>query len=89
MPTIAETGLAGYEVLNWYGVLGPAGMPKDIVGKLNGEIHGILTLPDVKKQLASQGAEVLTSTPQEFGAFISSETKKWAKVVKLSGARVD
>jgi tripartite-type tricarboxylate transporter receptor subunit TctC len=89
VPTIAETGLAGYEVLNWYGVLGPAGMPKDIVGKLNGEIHGILTLPDVKKQLASQGAEVLTSTPQEFGAFISSETKKWAKVVKLSGARVD
>jgi tripartite-type tricarboxylate transporter receptor subunit TctC len=89
VPTIAETGLAGYEVLNWYGVLGPAGMPKDIVAKLNGEIHGILTLPDVKKQLVSQGAEVLTSTPQEFGAFISSETRKWAKVVKLSGARVD
>jgi tripartite-type tricarboxylate transporter receptor subunit TctC len=89
VPTIAETGLAGYEVINWYGVLGPAGMPKDIVAKLNREIHGILTLPDVKKQLASQGAEVLTSTPQEFGAFISSETRKWAKVVKLSGARVD
>ena len=89
VPTIAETGLAGYEVINWYGVLGPAGLPKDIVGKLNREIHGILTLPDVKKQLASQGAEVLTSTPQEFGAFISSETRKWAKVVKLSGARVD
>lgn len=87
--TRAEAGLPGYEVINWYGVLGPAGLPKGMVAKLNGEIHRILTLPDVKERLASQGAEVLTSTPQEFGAFIVSETEKWAKVVKFSGARVD
>jgi tripartite-type tricarboxylate transporter receptor subunit TctC len=89
VPTLAEAGLPGYEVINWYGVLGPAGLPKDIVAKLNGEVHRILTLPDVKERLASQGAEVLTSTPQEFGIFIKSETEKWAKVVQFSGARVD
>lgn len=89
VPSIAESGLAGYEVINWYGVLGPAGVSKAIVARLNGEIHRILTLPDVKERLASQGAEVLTSTPQEFGAYINSETAKWAKVVKFSGARVD
>ena len=89
VPTLAEAGLPGYEVINWYGVLGPAGLPKDMVAKLNGEIHRILTLPDVKERLASQGAEVLTSTPQEFGIFIKSETEKWAKVVQFSGARVD
>ena len=89
VPTVAEAGLPGYEVLNWYGVLGPAGMPADVVAKLNTEIHRILALPDVKERLASQGAEVLTSTPQAFGAFIRSETEKWARVVKASGARVD
>jgi tripartite-type tricarboxylate transporter receptor subunit TctC len=89
VPTIAESGLPGYEVINWYGVLGPAGLSKDTVAKLNAEIRRILTLPDVKERLAAQGAETLTSTPQEFGRFIKSETEKWAKVVKFSGARVD
>jgi tripartite-type tricarboxylate transporter receptor subunit TctC len=89
VPTIAESGLPGYEVINWYGALGPAGLSKDTVAKLNAEIRRILTLPDVKERLAAQGAETLTSTPQEFGAFIKSETEKWAKVVKFSGARVD
>ena len=89
VPTIAEAGLPGYEVLNWYGVLGPMGLPQDVVVKLNGEVHRVLALPEVKERLASQGAEVLISTPQEFGAFIVSETEKWARVVKISGARID
>ena len=89
IPTIAESGVPGYEVINWYGVLAPAGTSKEIVGRLNSEIHRIMTLPEVKERLAVQGAETLTSTPQEFGAFIRKETEKWAKVVKFSGARVD
>ena len=89
VPTIAESGLPGYEVINWYGVLAPAGTPRDIVAKLNGEIRRILSLPDVKERLAAQGAETITSTPQEFGAYIKSETEKWAKVVRFSGARID
>ena len=89
VPTIAESGLPGYEVINWYGVLAPAGTPKDIVARLNGEIRRILSLPDVRERLAAQGAETITSTPQEFAAYIKSETEKWAKVVKFSGARID
>jgi tripartite-type tricarboxylate transporter receptor subunit TctC len=89
VPTIAESGLPGYEVINWYGVLAPAGTSKEIVARLNGEIRRILGLQDVKERLAAQGAETITSTPQEFGAYIKSETEKWAKVVKFSGARID
>lgn len=89
IPTIAESGLPGYEVINWYGVLTPAGTSKEVIGRLNSEIRRIMTLPEVKERLAAQGAETLTGTPQEFGAFIRSETEKWAKVVKFSGARVD
>jgi tripartite-type tricarboxylate transporter receptor subunit TctC len=89
VPTIAESGLPGYEVINWYGVLAPAGTSKDIVSRLNGEIRRILALQDVKERLAAQGAETITSTPQEFGAYVKTETEKWAKVVKFSGARVD
>ena len=87
--TVAESGLPGYEVINWYGVLAPAGTSREIVAKLNGEIHRILNLSDVKERLAAQGAETVTSTPQEFGAYIKAETEKWARVVKFSGARID
>ena len=89
LPTVSESGLPGYEVINWYGVLTPAGTPKDIVARLNTEITRIMNLPEVKERLAAQGAETLTSTPQEFARFIRSETEKWAKVVKFSGARID
>jgi len=70
-------------------VLTPTGTPKEIVVKLNSEIRRIMQIPDVKERLAVQGAETYTSSPQEFRAYIKSETDKWAKVVKFSGARVD
>lgn len=89
VPTIAESGLPGYEVINWYGILVPAGTPKEIVARLNAEILKILNVPDVKERLSAQGAETFSSTPQEFAAYIRKETEKWAKVVKYSGARLD
>jgi tripartite-type tricarboxylate transporter receptor subunit TctC len=89
LPTVAESGLPGYEVINWYGVLAPAGTPQAIVAKINAEVTRIMNLPEVKERLAAQGAETMTSTPQEFASFIKSETAKWAKVVKFSGARID
>jgi tripartite-type tricarboxylate transporter receptor subunit TctC len=89
VPTIAESGLKGYEVINWYGVLVPAKTPKEIVGKLNGEIVRIMNLPAVKERLAAQGAETYTSTPEKFADMIRTETEKWAKVVKFSGAQLD
>ncbi len=89
VPTIAESGLPGYDVTNWYGVLLPAKTPKEIVTRLNAEIVRIMNLPDVKERLAAQGAESLTSTPEQMAAYIRSETDKWAKVVKFSGAKID
>ena len=89
VPTISESGLAGYELENWYGVLAPAGTPREIVNKLNAEIVKILQTQDVKERLNSQGFEIRTSTPEQFAAYLKSEIVKWAKIVKESGAKVD
>ena len=89
VPTIAESGLPGYEVENWYGVLAPPRTPKEIVNKLNTEIIKLLHTQDIKERLGNQGFEILQSTPEQFAAFIKMELVKWAKVVKLSGAKAD
>jgi tripartite-type tricarboxylate transporter receptor subunit TctC len=89
LPTIAESGLKGYVVNNWYGILAPRGTPKEIVAKLNGEIVKILKMPDVKESLSAQGAEPFTSTPQQFALYIKEETEKWTRIVKYSGVKVD
>lgn len=87
--TVSESGLPGYEVINWYGVLVPAGTQKAIVDKLNSEIVKIVSMSDVKERLSAVGIETFSSTPAQFAAFIKEETGKWAKVVKFSGARLD
>jgi tripartite-type tricarboxylate transporter receptor subunit TctC len=89
LPTVSESGLPGFEVINWYGVLAPARTPKSIVDKLNAEITRITNMPDVRERLSTVGIEALSSTPAQFAAFIKEETAKWAKVVKFSGARLD
>jgi len=89
IPTIAESGVPGYEVDSWFGILAPAGTPKEIVAKLNAEIVKILQMPDVKERLAGQGAVPVGNTPEQFAEHIRKETAKWAKVVKASGAKVD
>jgi tripartite-type tricarboxylate transporter receptor subunit TctC len=88
-PTLAESGLPGYVVSNWYGILAPRGTPKEIVSKLNAEIVRILNMPDVKESLAVQGAEPFTSTPEQFADYIKEETEKWAKIVKYSGVQLE
>ena len=85
VPTLAELGLPGYEVLAWWGVMAPAGTPKDIIAKLNGEILKILRMPDVKERLARMGIEPASSSPEELAAYIQAEIPKWAKVVKAAG----
>ena len=89
VPTMQEAGVAGYESSAWFGLLGPAGVPREIVAKLNAEVVRILKLPDVRQNLAGQGADPLFLAPDEFGAVIKTETAKWAKVVKASGASAD
>lgn len=87
IPTIAESGLPGYAFDSWFGVLAPAGTPKEIVNALNAEIGKALASPDVRERLAAQGAEPRTSTPQEFASYIQAEITKLAPVVKQSGVR--
>ena len=85
LPTIAEAGLPGFEADNWYGVVTTMRTPRPIIDRLNTEIVRALHAPDVMQLLLTQGLEVRTSTPQEFGAYIKSEFEKWGKVIKNAG----
>ena len=85
VPTIAEAGVPGYVMTNWYGMLAPAGMPRASVMKLHGEVARILNLPELKERLSSEGAEVVASTPEQFAAFLRNEMAVAAKIVKASG----
>jgi len=88
-PTVAESGLPGFEASNWFGLMAPAGLAPEIVGRLNAETAKALLSPDLREKLNSLGVEIQGSTPQEFTAFLHAEIEKWAKVVKASGARAD
>jgi len=87
VPTVAESGLPGYAFDSWFGVLAPAGTPKEIVNALNAEIGKALASPDVRERLAAQGAEPHGSTPQEFARYIQAEIGKLAPVVRQSGVK--
>ena len=89
VPTVDESGFKGFEAATWFGVVGPAGLPKDVVAKLNAAFNKAIEDPEVKRKLAAQGADVRGSTPEAFSAYIRSETVRWGKVVKESGAKVD
>lgn len=88
-PTIAETGISGYEASSWFGVLAPAGTPKEVVARIHADIVKALSAPEIKERLSGQGAEPVGNTPEQFAQHIKTETVKWAKVVKDSGAKVD
>jgi len=89
LPTVAESGLPGYEAIAWNGLLAPAGTPKDVVATLNAELKRTLELPEIRERFAAQGFGAAWSPPEKFSAFIQAELAKWAKVVKASGATVD
>lgn len=89
VPTLAESGMPGFEVGAWQGVMVPAGTPPAVVERLNAEIVKALKSPDVRERLALQGAEPLGSTPQEYGAYVKKELARWAGVVKATGVTLD
>jgi tripartite-type tricarboxylate transporter receptor subunit TctC len=88
-PTIAESGLPGYEADTWYGIFAPAHLPADILKKLNADLAYALQLPEIKALFASQGAEVVGNSAEKFRAVIISEVAKWARVIKETGIRID
>ena len=89
VPTIAESGLPGYEVFAWNGVFVPAGTPKPIVAQLNEEIRKAMQLPQVRDKFSAQGFAASWNTPDQFGVFVRNEVDKWARTVKASGATLD
>lgn len=86
VPAIGET-VPGYEVIGWYGLVGPAGVPKDIAAKYAFEISRMLNAPDIRERFLREGAEPIGGTPEEFAAFIAADQAKWAKVVKAAGIK--
>ena len=86
-PTVAETGLPGYDAVSWYGVLAPAGTPRPIIDRLNAEIRKIVATPEIRDSFLNQGAEPITDTPEDFAAIVRADVAKWAKIVKATGAK--
>lgn len=89
VPTVAESGVRGFEAVTWFGFVAPANTPKEIVSRLNAEIAKALQAPDVRKKLSDQGADILGGTPEQFGSLIKTDIARWAPVVKESGAKAD
>jgi tripartite-type tricarboxylate transporter receptor subunit TctC len=89
VPTVAESGVPGYEVSAWFGFFAPAGTPPAVVNALNAETVKTLRLPDLRERLASQGADAVTNSPEQFSALVREELAKWTRVVKASGMKAD
>jgi tripartite-type tricarboxylate transporter receptor subunit TctC len=89
VPTVAESGLPGYDVSSWYGLYAPAGTPDAVIGRLNSEIRAAMKSPDVSERLSSQGAQAAPTSPEEFGRITRAEIARWGKVVRDSGAKVE
>lgn len=89
VPTMVESGLPAFVLVNWWGVLAPAGTPPDIVSRLNGEIVKVLQLSDVRERIATEGGEPSPTSPEQFAKFISAEVVKWGALVRASGAQID
>jgi tripartite-type tricarboxylate transporter receptor subunit TctC len=89
VPTVAESGLPGFEASSWFGLLAPAGTPQPVIATVNAEIAKWLATPEAKEKLLAQGANAAGGTPDDFARHIAAETAKWQKVVKESGAKID
>ena len=89
LPTMAEAGVPGFDISTWFGLLAPAGTPRDVIAKWNGEVVRILNTPEMRERITAQGAEPAPTTPEQFAAFIAQELTKYARIVKASGAKVD
>jgi tripartite-type tricarboxylate transporter receptor subunit TctC len=89
VPTIAESGVPGYALTNWFGLLAPAATPKDTLSKLNQDVLKILTDAELQKRIADLGADVVGNSAEEFGAAMRAESAQWAEIIKVAGIRAE
>jgi tripartite-type tricarboxylate transporter receptor subunit TctC len=89
LPTVDESGVAGFEVINWFGVVAPPATPRPLIERLHGEIKRALAQSEIRTRLAGEGSEIVATTPEQFRAFIRNDVAKWARVVKAAGIRAD
>jgi len=89
VPTIAESGVPGYELTNWFALMAPAGTPKEIIERVNADIGRIARNPEVRQKIVDMGADPVVGTPEELRAHLAAETAKWAKVIQTAGIRVE
>jgi tripartite-type tricarboxylate transporter receptor subunit TctC len=89
VPTVAESGVPGYELTNWFGLVVPAATPKDLIARMYGDVSKVLAQSDVREKMHQMGADVIGSTPEQFAAFMKSETAKWGKIVKAANIRAE
>ena len=89
VPSIAEAGYPDFDMTSWWGLLAPAGIPRDIVARLHTESVTALNAAEMKERLAAQGALVVTNAPDQFASYLKSEIANWGRIVKASGARLD
>ena len=89
VPTIAESGFPGFDASSWFGLVGPAGLPREVAAKIAADIARVLKQPEMRERFIAQGADPVGSTPEQFGEHMRVETAKWARLVKASGARAD
>jgi tripartite-type tricarboxylate transporter receptor subunit TctC len=89
LPTVAESGYPGFDAANWWGLLGPVGMAREIVARVNAEMLKIMKTPDARSRMAAMDTDIVAGTPEQFAAYIASETLKWGRIIRESGARVD
>jgi tripartite-type tricarboxylate transporter receptor subunit TctC len=89
VPTVAESGVPGYEFTNWFGLVAPASTPKDVVAKLHADVTQVLQQPELRSQLEKMGADVLNNTPEQFTAQIKADSAKWANIIKEANIKRD
>ena len=88
-PTVAESGLPGFDENTWYGIFGPAGLPPAILNKLNADLVKVLSSPELKERFAQQGQEMVGNSPERFREIVKAEVAKWAEVIKETGLHID
>jgi tripartite-type tricarboxylate transporter receptor subunit TctC len=89
LPTVAESGVPGYDVINWYGIVAPKGLPPEVNRKLDRAIAKVMELKDVQEALAKQGMQAMHESPAQFAAFMAAENAKWADLIKRAGIRAE